>query len=47
MEAEELDRDTGVLAAKSLCPMGLRVGNPPAKSPLKEGPTGAIPPDEP
>lgn len=46
-EAEELDRDTGVLPAKSLCPAGLRVGKPPAKSPPKEGPMGAAPPDEP
>lgn len=37
----------GVLPAKSLCPVGLRVGKPPAKSPPKEGPMGAVPPDEP
>lgn len=46
-EDEELERDTWVLPAKSLCPIGLRAGNPPAKSPPKEGPMGAMPPDEP
>lgn len=37
----------GVLAVRSLCPMGLREGNPAAKSPLKVGPMGAVPPDAP
>lgn len=45
-EAEELDRNTDVLPAGSLCPTGLRVGNPPAKRPPMEGPTGGAPPDE-
>ena len=37
----------GLFPAKSLCPIGFRVGKPPAKSPPSEGPIGAGPPDEP
>lgn len=38
----------GLFPAKSLCPIGFRVGKPPAKSPPSEGPIGAAgPPDEP
>lgn len=40
-------RRPGDFPAKSLCPIGFRVGKPPAKSPPSEGPRAAGPPDEP
>lgn len=45
-EAVELDLSTGFLPVRSLCAMGLRVGKPPAKSPPRDGPMGAAPPEE-